>query len=144
MDAAETCGVPCSSGSSDECEEGEFCFAYTGCESDLFFCGESYEDASESCLSGTPTPCSSKSSGQCPDGSYCYAFVSACKDVVEDISLGAFGNFGGFTGSDAPQKEVPNWASGFWETKPVSSSSMTTTTISLFITCMLAALYVSL
>lgn len=144
MNAAETCGTPCSGGSSDECGEGEFCFAHTGCESNLFFCGETFEDASESCSAGTPTSCSSKSSEQCPDGSYCFAFVSSCADHVDDISLGAFGDLGGFAGSDSPQQEQPGWMAGYWETRPMSSSFMRTKNLSLLASSICVMLYLSL
>lgn len=125
-EAAETCGKPCSSGSSDECDEGQFCFAYTGCESNLFFCGESYESASESCTSPEgPTPCSNQSPGQCPENQYCFAFVTACASSVDSMSLGAFSDFeGSIQGSDASSQERPDWLANYWETKPISSSSM--------------------
>jgi len=125
-EAAETCGKPCSSGSSDECDEGQFCFAYTGCDSNLFFCGESYESTSESCTSPEgPTPCSNKNPEQCPENQYCFAFVTACASSVDSMSLGAFSDFdGSIQGSDASSQERPDWLTNYWETNPISSSSM--------------------
>ncbi|KAL3790789.1 hypothetical protein ACHAWO_012923, partial [Cyclotella atomus] len=141
--AAEVCGTPCSGGSSDECGEGEFCFAHTGCESSLFFCGESYDAASESCSAGTPTPCSSKSSDECADGQYCFAFVSSCANHVDNIIMGAFGDLGGFAGSDSPQQQEPSWMAGYWETKPINSSSTRRIALSL-VASMFILLYVTL
>eukprot|EP00804_Cyclotella_cryptica_P001097 CCRYP_008384-RA/>CCRYP_008384-RA protein AED:0.01 eAED:0.01 QI:1960/1/1/1/1/1/3/42/1350 len=144
-EAAETCGKPCSSGSSDECDEGQFCFAYTGCESNLFFCGESYEDASESCSSPEgPTPCSNKNSEECPENQYCFAFVASCASSVDSVSLGAFGDFGSsIQGADGPAQGQPDWLSNYWETKPTSSSSMRRSLYQL-ISSLFVMLYVSL
>jgi hypothetical protein len=144
-DAAETCGKPCSSGSSDECADGQFCFAYTGCDSHLFFCGETFEDASASCTSiEGPTSCSNRDSDSCPDGQYCFAFVSECQAHVDNFSLGAFGDFGSLTGSesDAPKGNEPGWLAGYWETKEISSSS--TRAMSLLASSLLMLLCASL
>ena len=80
MEAAEQCGQPCSTGGSEECDNGESCFAHTGCQANLFFCGDTFVDAGESCWE----PCPGRSSDECLDGKLCFTFVTACAGESDD------------------------------------------------------------
>mmetsp|Transcript_10203 Transcript_10203/g.24978 ORF Transcript_10203/g.24978 Transcript_10203/m.24978 type:complete len:222 (+) Transcript_10203:373-1038(+) len=73
IEAAEQCGRPCSTGGLEECDDGESCFAHTGCQANLFFCGDTFEDAGESCRE----PCPRRSLDESSDGKLCFAFVTA-------------------------------------------------------------------
>jgi len=95
-DASASCSIPCDLGRSDQCPDGQGCFAYTLCDknesiepvpsgdedesiepvpSDSYFCGVSFDDASSSCTQ----PCPSGLSNECPNGLFCFASTS-CTD----------------------------------------------------------------
>lgn len=86
--AEDSCEYPCPLGSSD-CPGDMECFSFTTCESQAepeepmaqtvqsnpFFCGSSFENATSDCS----IPCSSGSSSECPVGLSCYGYTS-CND----------------------------------------------------------------
>ena len=98
IDDARNCAIPCPSGSSAQCPTGKSCYAYTTCNAsnpapspptesptkkamipnvsevvpaESFFCGGSYEDASDRCA----LPCSGGDSSDCPGIEQCYAYT---------------------------------------------------------------------
>jgi len=97
---AGSCLFPCPTGSSNLCPPQMSCYAYTKCmelnvqdlvtssptdpptenptesiiPTESYFCGTSYDDASESCA----IPCPGKTHDECPGDSNCYAFTP-CK-----------------------------------------------------------------
>lgn len=92
-DAEASCDHPCPRGSSD-CPDDLMCFSFTTCasspnvpsttsptpvdentDSNSFFCGTSFEDATSTC----GIPCDGGSSSECPDGQSCYGYTS-CND----------------------------------------------------------------
>lgn len=142
--ASTTCSTPCSGLNVFECPSGQGCFQYTTCNAvdetarDSFYCGTSWRNAAETC----GTPCSGGSSDECGEGQFCFSHTGC--DHTDDISLGAFGDLGGFVGSDSQQQQQPSWMAGYWETKSISSSSSRTRALSLLLSSMLALLYVGM
>ena len=92
------CTHACSSGSSSDCPDGMSCFAYTTCAEptvqldvpepeetmtsfsseipiESYYCGSSYEVASDTCA----TPCPSRDSADCPGTQQCFAYTPCAK-----------------------------------------------------------------
>jgi hypothetical protein len=57
--------------------------------------------------------------------------------------MGAFGDLGGFAGSDSSQQQQPDWMAGYWETKPINSSQTRRITLSL-VASMFVLLYIAI
>lgn len=92
--ASAICAQPCPMKTSDQCPLDMHCFAHTTClstqssvqddtmttfssdiPSESYFCGSSYEDASDKCS----FPCFSRESSECPILQQCYAFTPCAK-----------------------------------------------------------------
>lgn len=84
IEASSNCEHPCPAGSPTECPDDLLCYASTGCKDGLnqpptrspsydpsgsFYCGSSFQMASEQCL----VPCPSGVSAECPPDQACYA-----------------------------------------------------------------------
>jgi len=81
-DASSSCAVPCPKGLSNVCPNGRNCYAYTTCPkvavdsalqipADSYYCGLTYEDASDRCA----FPCPERDSSLCPGFQQCYAYT---------------------------------------------------------------------
>ena len=92
IDASSNCEFACPTGSPTQCPDNMKCYASTGCEgpgkpgqsptrspsydpSGSFYCGASFQMASEQCL----VPCPSGLSSDCPPDQACYA-NTPCED----------------------------------------------------------------
>ena len=90
MEASSVCEFSCPSGSPAECPDNLTCYASTGCleeaspsptrspsydPSGSFYCGSSFQEASQQCLNECPSGLSS----DCPAGQACYA-NTPCSD----------------------------------------------------------------
>lgn len=93
-DASARCEIPCESGQSRTCPDGQGCFAYTLCSEygtnavptptlapipaapvDSYFCGASFDEASSSCT----FPCPGGRAEDCPGDLLCFA-STPCND----------------------------------------------------------------
>ena len=114
FDEASVCDLPCPSGNSEECPADLSCFSYTSCGSgdfnpesptesptqikldpaDSFYCGVSFEDASNSCEYNCPN-----GSMDCPTGLACFEFTSCVgRETPTDTPMGEMDSF--YCGTD--------------------------------------------
>ena len=127
-EASSTCDQPCPSGSDSECSGSATCHKYTTCadgitssstaeehdsssDSDSFFCGFSFQDASDSC----EVACPSGSSSDCGAGQKCYPNTTCssknpetffCGTTISDANLSC-------THSCSSSSDCPNGESCF-------------------------------
>ena len=70
------------SGFSADCPGDQICFPSTPCdETESFFCGTNFEDATTGCN----VPCESGQSNQCPDGKGCFAYTLCNADGTNAV-----------------------------------------------------------
>lgn len=97
-EASSTCDQPCPTGEDSECSGSATCQKYTTCadgvssistekhdvNSDSFFCGFSFQDASDSC----EVACPSGTTSECGDGQECFPHTTCSKKNPETFFCG--------------------------------------------------------
>jgi hypothetical protein len=72
--------LPCESGSNLDCPVGQKCYGYTPCSNtDSFYCGSSFDEASSTCTD----PCPSGLDAECPGNEKCHKYTPCANGVPE-------------------------------------------------------------
>ena len=101
-DATSVCTIPCPSGTSSECPNGQSCYGYTSCnDRESFYCGSTWDEAASTCSK----PCPSASNDECPTGEVCFGYtpcdIPETDAPVESFFCGASFEEASMTCSDA-------------------------------------------